>query len=252
MKKVSEIIRELAHGEIRVGFDHKLRLPRSFGGRHWNMQGGCFDGKYAYYALNTGGDSTQSVTRIIKIDTQTWQVAQTSEDMYISHANDMVYDPGSNRLIVSWCDIEPDKVGIVDPETLTLKDTLTIPQRHYSMGYCSERNQYVAGISRTYDLAVLDGQFNVQRVLPGVEGYVKQGIECDSELIYFIHSVRGESGLFVCNLIFVFDWDGRLVSRILVPYAAEAENLFTFGDRLVCAFNDKYTDEAVISVLSLS
>ncbi|MBR4303692.1 MAG: hypothetical protein IKT81_00030 [Clostridia bacterium] len=252
MEKVSEIIRRLSGGEIRVGFDHKIRLPRNFDGRHWNMQGGCSDGRYAYYALNTGGDSTQSVTRIVKIDTETWQVVQTSGDMYISHSNDMVFDPYNNRLIVSWCDIEPDKVGIVDPDTLTLKETLTIPQRHYSMGYCSDKNEYVAGISRTYDLAVLDARFNVQRVLPGVEGYTKQGIDCDSELIYFLHSVRGESGTYVCNLIFTFDWDGRLISRILVPYAAEAENLFTMGDKIVCAFNDKHTDEAVISVLSLS
>ena len=252
MEKVSEIIRRLSGGEIRVGFDHKIRLPRNFDGRHWNMQGGCSDGRYAYYALNTGGDSTRSITRIVKIDTETWQVVQTSGDMYISHSNDMVFDPYNNRLIVSWCDIEPDKVGIVDPDTLTLKETLTIPQRHYSMGYCSDRNEYVAGISRTYDLAVLDAGFNVQRVLPGVEGYTKQGIDCDSELIYFLHSVRGESGTYVCNLIFTFDWDGRLISRILVPYAAEAENLFTMGDKIVCAFNDKHTDEAVISVLSLS
>ena len=252
MEKVSEIIRRLSGGEIRVGFDHKIRLLRNFDGRHWNMQGGCRGGRYAYYALNTGGDSSRSVTRIVKIDTETWQVVQTSGDMYISHSNDMVFDPYNNRLIVSWCDIEPDKVGIVDPDTLTLKETLTIPQRHYSMGYCSDKNEYVAGISRTYDLAVLDARFNVQRVLPGVEGYTKQGIDCDSELIYFLHSVKGESGTFVCNLIFTFDWDGRLISRILVPYAAEAENLFTMGDKIVCAFNDRATDEAVISVLSLS
>lgn len=252
MKQVSEIIRELAGGEIRVSFDHKLRLPRNFDGRHWNMQGGCRGGGFAYYALNTGGDSAQSVTRIIKIDLDTWQVVQTGEDMYISHSNDMVYDPYNNRLIVSWCDIEPDKVGVVDPDTLKYKETLTVPQRHYSLGYSAERDRYVAGVSRTYDLAVLDGKFAPQYVLPGVEGYIKQGIDCDGELIYFLHSVKGESGLYVCNVVFVFDWDGKLVSRILVPYAAEGENLFTLDDKLVCAFNDKHTDEAVISVLSLS
>ena len=252
MQKVSELIYRLSGGEIRVGFDHKLRLPRNFDGRHWNMQGGCFDGKYAYYAFNTGGDSAQSVTKIFKIDTETWQVVQISEDMYISHSNDMVFDPYNKRLIVSWCDIEPDKVGIVDPDTLTLKETLVIPQRHYSLGYSAEKHLYAAGISRTYDLALLDDSFNVQRVLPGVEGYTKQGIECDGELIYFLHSVRGESGLYVCNVIFVFDWQGAQVARILVPYAAEGENLFTMGDRLVCAFNDRSADEAVISVLTLS
>lgn len=246
MKKISQIIRELSKGDIKTQLEDKLVLSRNFDGRHWNMQGGCFDGSYAYYAMNSGGDSAQSVTKIFKVDTKTWQVVKVSDEMYISHSNDMAYDPYNNRLIVSWCDIEPDKVGIVDPDTLTLTETKTIPQRHFSIAYSADKHMYVAGVSRTYDLALLDDDFCVQTVLPGVEGYVKQGLECDDSLIYFLHSAKTD------NTIFVFNWDGSLVTRITVPYGAEGENLFVLGDKIICAFNDRQTDEAVISELSFS
>lgn len=230
---------------VTVSLRRRLVLPRSFDGRHWNMQGGCRDEKYAYYALNSGGDSRESVTRIYKVDLSSFQVVMQSGDMYISHANDIAYDPHNRRLVVSWCDIEPDKVGIVDPDTLTLRETLTIPQRHFSIAYCADRHTYVAGKSRTYDLALLDDNFEPHTLLTGVEGFVKQGLECDSELIYFLHSAKAD------NTVFVYDWQGNLRRRILIPYEAEGENLFITGDRLVCAFNDRTTDEAVICELTV-
>ena len=246
MSKLSEKIMQLASAPIKTHLERKAVLSRNFDGRHWNMQGGCTDGRYAYYAMNSGGDSAQSVTRICKIDLDTWQVCATSGDMYISHSNDMAYDPFNRRLIVSWCDIEPDRVGIVDPDTLTLTETLTIPQRHFSIAYSPDRHMYVAGKSRTYDLALLDDSFEPRQLLPGVEGYVKQGLECDSELIYFLHSGKED------NRIFVFDWKGTFVTEILVPYDAEGENLFVWGDGMICAFNDRKTDQAVICELTFS
>ena len=147
---------------------------------------------------------------------------------------------------MSWCDIEPDKVAVVDPDTLELLETKQIPQRHFSIAYCPERHRYVAGKSRTYDLALLDDEFAPVALLPGVEGYVKQGLECDDRYIYFFQTGTD------ANWIFVFDWDGALIHKIAVPMVGESENLFVRDDKLICAFTDKDAGELTVYEAALS
>lgn len=246
MKTVSQIIRSLVGKEIKVSLTRKLAFSRMIDGTQWYMQGGGSDGTYAYYAVNSGGDSRESATLIYKINLATWQVVKISQPLYMSHANDIAYDPYHHRLIVSWCDIEPDKVAVVDPDTLELLETKQIPQRHFSIAYCPERHRYVAGKSRTYDLALLDDEFAPVALLPGVEGYVKQGLECDDRYIYFFQTGTD------ANWIFVFDWDGALIHKIAVPMVGESENLFVRGDKLICAFTDKDAGELTVYEAALS
>ena len=246
MKTVSQIIHSLEGKEIEVSLTKKLAFSRMIDGTHWYMQGGGSDGTYAYYAVNSGGDSRESATLIYKVDLTTWQIVKTSPPLYMSHANDIAYDPYHRRLIISWCDIEPDKVAVVDPDTLELLETKQIPQRHFSIAYCPERHRYVAGKSRTYDLALLDDEFTPVALLPGVEGYVKQGLECDDRYIYFFQTGTD------ANWIFVFDWDGVLIHKIIVPMVGESENLFVRGDKLICAFTDKDAGELTVYEAALS
>ena len=246
MKTVSQIIRSLEGKEIKVSLTRKLAFSRMIDGTQWYMQGGGSDGTYAYYAINSGGDSRESETLIYKVDLATWQIIKISQPLYMSHANDIAYDPYHHRLIVSWCDIEPDKVAVVDPDTLELLETKQIPQRHFSIAYCPERHRYVAGKSRTYDLALLDDEFAPVALLPGVEGYVKQGLECDDRYIYFFQTGTD------ANWIFVFDWDGALIHKIAVPMVGESENLFVRGDKLICAFTDKDAGELTVYEAALS
>ena len=240
MNTVSQRIRALQGSEITTTLTRKLSISRAIDGGRWYMQGGGTDGMYAYYAMNSGGNSEHSQTRIHKVDLETWQVVKVSPPLYMAHANDIAYDPKHHRLIVSWCDIEPDKVAVVDPDTLELLDTLTIPQRHFSIAYCADKSRYVTGKSRTYDLALLDDDFQPVELLPGVEGYVKQGLECDTEYIYFFQTGKD------ANWIFVFDWEGTLICKVHVPMVGESENLFIRGDKLICAFNGAENNEAVI------
>ena len=246
MNTVSEIIRSLAGKEIEVALTKKLAVSRMIEGKRWYMQGGGTDGTYGYYAINSGGDSRESVTLIYKVDLRTWQIAQISHPLYMSHANDIAYDPKHRRLIISWCDIEPDKVAVVDPDTLELLETKQIPQRHFSIAYCAEKGRYVAGKSRTYDLVLLDDDFQPVELLPGVEGYVKQGLECDEHYIYFFQTGTD------ANWIFVFDWEGNLMHKISVPMVGESENLFVRGDRLICAFTDKENNQLTVYEAALS
>ena len=246
MKTVSQIIRSLEGKEIKVSLTRKLAFSRMIDGTQWYMQGGGSDGTYAYYAVNSGGDSRESETLIYKVDLATWQIIKISQPLYMSHANDIAYDPYHHRLIVSWCDIEPDKVAVVDPDTLELLETKQIPQRHFSIAYCPERHRYVAGKSRTYDLALLDDEFTPVALLPGVEGYVKQGLECDDRYIYFFQTGIDANWIFVC------DWDGALIHKISVPMVGESENLFVRGDKLICAFTDKDAGELTVYEAALS
>jgi hypothetical protein len=128
---------------------------------------------------------------------------------------------------------------------LELLETKTIPQRHFSLAYHAGKSRYVAGKSKTYDLVLLDDGFEPVRILSGVEGYVKQGLECDDEYIYFFQTGK------TANWIFVFDWNGELKHRIEVPMVGESENLFVRGDKLICAFNDLEKETGVVYELSL-
>jgi len=246
MKAVSQIISSLEGKDIKVSLTKKLAFSRTINGTRWYMQGGGTDGTYGYYAINSGGDSRESATLIYKVDLAAWQIVKISQPLYMSHANDIAYDPKHHRLIVSWCDIEPDKVAVVDPDTLVLLETKQIPQRHFSIAYCAERGRYVAGKSRTYDLALLDDDFQPVALLPGVEGYIKQGLECDEDYIYFFQTGTD------ANWIFIFNWNGSLIRKISVPMVGESENLFIRGDKLICAFNDREHNELAIYEAALS
>ena len=235
---VNNVIRALQGKEIEVVLEKVWSMPRTANGLQLIMQGGGTDGKYAYYNLVTRGDSATAMSYIHKVDLSTWQTVQVSKPLPMNHANDMAYDPKHNRLVVSHCDIYPDRVSFVDPDTLELLETRTIPQKHYSLAYNANKGLYVAGKSRTYDLALLDDDFQPLRLLPGEDGHVKQGLECDDEFIYFFQTgVRN-------NWIFVFDWEGTFLRKIPVPMVGESENLFVWDCGFIGAFNNKEDDTA--------
>ena len=231
-KTVSRVIRSLEGSPITVKLVKKLSLPRDVGETRFNMQGGGTDGKYGYFIMVTRGPSETAMSYIHKVDLTTWQVLRVSRPLPLNHANDLCYDPKHHRLVISHCDIYPDRVSFVDPDTLELLEQRTIPQPHYSMAFCPEKGLYVAGKSRTYDFVLLDEDFQPQRLLPGEDGHVKQGLECDEDYIYFFQTgIRN-------NWIFLFDWDGNFLRKIPVPMVGESENLFVWGDRFIGAFNN--------------
>ena len=232
MRTVSDVIRALEDREIQVVLEKKLTIPREFPDCYKNMQGCGSDGRYGYFVLVSRGDSATAKSHIYKVDLETWKIVKISGELMMNHANDVAYDSKNHRLIVSHCDVNPDEVSVVDPDTLEILETKKIPQRHFSIAYNPNKGLYVAGKSRTYDFVLLDDDFRPVRLLPGVEGYVKQGLECDDEFIYFFQTGKE------ANWIFVFDWEGSLIRKIVVPMVGESESLFVRGDRFVAAFNN--------------
>ena len=183
---------------------------------------------------------------IHKINLETWETVKISEPLKMYHANDLAYDAKHHRLVISHCDIHPDEVSIVDPDTLEVIEVKTIPQRHFSITYNAAKGMYVVGKSLTYDFVLLDDDFQPVELLPGEDGHIKQGLECDDDYIYFFQTgVR-------YNWIFVFDWDGVFLRKIPVPMVGESENLFVRGDHFIGAFNNNVDNTADIYVMTLS
>ena len=243
---VSEVVRALESKEIRVTLEKVWSIPREGNGLRFNMQGGGTDGTYGYFILVTKGDSATAMSYIHKVALDTWQTVKISNPLPLNHANDLAYDPKHHRLVISHCDIYPDRVSMVDPDTLELLETKTIPQKHFSIAYNPNKGLYVTGKSRTYDFMLLDDDFQPVRLLPGEDGHVKQGLECDDDYIYFFQTgVRN-------NWIFVFDWEGNFLRKIPVPMVGESENLFVWGDGFIGAFNNNEDNTADVYRMTLT
>ena len=243
--RVSEVIKQLQGRPIEAELEKVFSLPRDADGIYWNLQGGGSDGSFAYFVMVSKGPSETALSRIFKVSLESWELVKVSGMLSMNHANDLVCDSARGRLVVSHCDVHPEKVSFIDPESLELIGTRDIPQRHYSLAFDAEKGLYVAGKSRTYDLVLLDEDFTPVRELPGVEGFVKQGLDCDEDFIYFFQTGPD------LNWIFVFDWDGAPISRIKVPMVGESENLFTYGDGFVGAFNNNEGRSADVYMMRL-
>ena len=64
-------------------------------------------------------------------------------------------------------------------------------------------------------------------------------------------SASGKSE-FAEGLVTASENKNRLYIATMQVYDAEGENLFVRGDRMICAFNDRKTDEAVVCELTFS
>ncbi len=205
-------------------------------GSYKYMQGGASDGKYLYFLLNDGDSTDASMSKIIKVDPETMQTVASNSGLAVRHANDMTYDSVNKRLVVSWCNVDSTKVSFINPETLAITAIKTTAQGHYAIAYCEETDKYVVGNSGGYDFSVLNSNFRYPEKYTGVEtGYVKQGMECDANYIYFIQSPTKTTEQ--NNIVIVYDWNGNHVRTFSVALASESENIISFGDYFYSAFN---------------
>lgn len=197
-----------------------FRSPETVGGVSYRqLQGGCTDGEYMYFAMNdTKEEGSRSIIYKIPLGKST-PVAQ-SEPLPTDHSNDMTYDSVNDRLVV--CHNAPNKkmLSFVDPETLTVTGTHELPFKAYCIQYAAERDRYVVGVAGTMDVAILDRDFNeLQRLKGEKTGYTKQGCDADENYIYFIQYNK--------NCVVIHDWEYNRVAVIDVPVTGcEPENMF--------------------------
>lgn len=186
------------------------------------LQGGCTDGKYAYFALNDT-KSEDSHSLIYKVDVETLEVVMTSEPLQLDHSNDMTYNEKTGQIIVVHNAPNRKKLSFLDPETLSVLGSREIELKIFSMQYNASRDCYVVGCSGGQNFAVLDSEFN-QIAYYEVEttGYTTQGVDADDKYIYFIQYAE--------NVVVVYDWNGERVSLIKLPVkSGEPECIFHIG-----------------------
>lgn len=113
-------------------------------------QGGWFDGRY-WYQLFIGKDTEHNerdnTVRLVRYDTQTGKTVRISDPLPLNHANDLTYNSRRGLLVAVHNNPNRKLVSFIDPETLTVTETVTLPCRIYSLAYSPERDMYVAGIA---------------------------------------------------------------------------------------------------------
>jgi hypothetical protein len=178
-------------------------------------QGGCTDGKYFYIVLENqkveaeGGYGQNShYGKIYKLDAKTLDLVQVSDPLPIDHGNDMTYNCKKGLLVVSHNAPNYTYLSYVDPATLQIVETVKDNQlKMYAVDYYPAADRYVVGISYGYDLGILDGELGFVARYPGVNtGFIKQGIACDDNYLYFLQ--------FRKNCVVLYDWDGKYLRTI--------------------------------------
>lgn len=204
----------------------KIKLtmaPETVNGvQYRQLQGGCTDGEYMYFAMNdTKSEGSRSI--IYKFKAGERKPCAKSEPLPTDHSNDMTYDGKNGRLVV--CHNAPNKkmLSFVDPQTLTVTGTHELPFKAYCIQYVPEKDRYVVGVAGTMDAAILDSDFNeLQRLTGEKTGYTKQGCDADENFIYFIQYNK--------NCVVIYDWDYERKAIIDVPVSGcEPENMFHIG-----------------------
>lgn len=200
--------------EIEVHVEEKLKFSKKIDGEHWNMQGGDNDGTFGYFAINDGGAAGESLTRIYKIDLETWETVKISEDMSLGHANDVTYIPGDHQLMITACEsLTADTAYVVDADTLEMVSSVVFPKDHANMCYSPERQQYVLGFWETpKEVTIYDNDLEHVLTISCMSGHAHQSLECDENFIYYLQSpnVKGANE----GYIFVYSWEGELVQYI--------------------------------------
>jgi hypothetical protein len=208
------------HGEQ---YSQKIRIA----------QGAASDGKYAYFSVRRAG--TDGVGGVIyKYDLETKEKVAVSEEIAFGHGNDLTFDTKNNRLIVAHGLKENHILTMIDPETLTVIESVKIKPSGSSISYNPWTDSYAMGEGGKIDF--MDAEFkltkNVSRKDYAMQGYVNQGMGSDEHYIYFPLSYEDKTE----NLIVVFDWTGKQIRTIELPEEHESESIFVVGDRYYITF----------------
>lgn len=218
------------------------------------LQGSCTDGAYAYYLLN---NRSAGKCKIVKVKRSNLKVVMVSGALDVAHGNDMTYDAHKRRLvIVHSTGADPKRLTSVNPNTLTVTESkhVQIPKKlpggsladaagataFTGIGYSSGRKQYAVLLSHNYNFVLLDANLDpVQYVkVSKKNNYVVQGIDATDDYIMVAQSPKSSKQKY--NIITVYDWDGRYISKINVKKGYEIESIYHVGSKYYAGFYRSY------------
>ncbi len=192
-------------------------------------QGAASDGTYAYLALRNSGDTAAVIAKVRMSD---GTLVAVSERLALGHANDMTYNTKKKLLVVVHGQTEGNILTLVNPETLTVVEDVTIEKKAGAITYNPETDTYAIGRGGK-NLHILDGELNYVKSYdkPALSGYTAQGMGSDGKYIFFPVSSASK------NLLETYDWDGNKVGEISITTGEESESLFYVNGQYYVCFN---------------
>ena len=182
------------------------------------MQGGCVTEDYAYFAIinTTDYDTKDSGCYIYKYSTDNWKLVKRSGVLMLAHANDITYDPNTNRLFVAHCYVDSTKISIIDADTLKLVGTIHTDAGVYALDYHAESNTFIGGQGKS---GTIFFKYNPQgnrlltysRISPTSTQMITQGICRDDQYAY--HVMFSNSSVEPYNTIIIYDLEGKKLAH---------------------------------------
>ena len=214
------------------------------------LQGGCLsdDGKYYYCCLITaGGGNEKGIIQKYSIgsvsDFSTWGYISSSNELNISHANDMQYYNG--KLYLCNTNSNPTQIIVLNPTTLIIEDTINITYGATAITYNKKLNQFITrrkterGI---YDFYDIDFNYIKSTEVLGVTFDTVQGIDSDNDYIYELCSHQSFG-----NSIIVYDLKGNFIKRIGSNVMSEIEHMSNFDSYYITGYYKKGSNFLAIS-----
>lgn len=196
------------------------------------MQGGCTDGKYAYFILE---NNKLDKCMIFKVDMATWTIVKQTEGMDLHHGNGMCYNADTNQIVVSHNTGAPKLISFIDADTLQEVGQKELDFSIYDIAYNAEKDWYVVGISGSTNFVVLDSNFVELGYYEGNEvDFSNQGLDCDENYIYIGKSgVKTNPGV---EVVLVYNWMGEFQGIFRVDSVSEQEAVFHWEDKYYITF----------------
>ncbi len=235
-----------------VRFELRKRAGQKMFG-YDTVQGGCTDGKFAYYTLY---NRDKNNCKVAKVNMATMKVVKVSGKLGCRHGNGMAYNPNNNRLYITHTTNESRRITIVNANTLQVISgkTISIPtdlpgntayQRskgfHFSgISYNPAKKQYAVLLRSTGRFLILNNNLKPLRIVkPSKKApALRQGLSAYGEYILVISSPYGSRGT---NLLTAYDWDGSYVTTVTVSGGYEIENTFIKDKRVyVTSYHSYY------------
>lgn len=150
---------------------------------YYVAQGCATDGENGYFILINKVTSKGSVWKRTLTD---FSEVSTVYKLPVDHGNDAAYNSKKHQLVVVNNDPNKDTLTIINPDTLELIEQVKLPYKAYAISYNAAKNQFLIGISGSFDSYITDGEFNIIKRIPGIDtGLTKQGMDSDDTYIYF-------------------------------------------------------------------
>ncbi|HEY3558392.1 MAG TPA: hypothetical protein VGL05_13055 [Kribbella sp.] len=216
------------------------------------LNGGVTDGTYWYAVVSEhakSGTSTYDSTQLLKTKmyastptkVATYRIRSGNHTNLLGHGNDIAYNADTNRLMIpAWTNDDSVQetnqgrlVRVIDPATLTIEKTVTLPHSTVALCYDSANNRYVGGSLNqyyVYNSALAETGRSPKLTMTGVG----QGIDCDQSYVYVITSPKDAQ---TTNRIFVYDWSFNLVRTYEYASGSESEHLTHRSGTYYLGFN---------------